>query len=797
MKHLTIGNKMFMIGLIIVLGLSLLTGNSYLTNKTIHENVKKTALRNNQRAMINQMIRAHSDLMLAAMDSIIDKNEGIINEERLEIINKSVEFFTDYIENIHELADTKDEIALAKRISETFPKLVKGIKIDLYRMINEDINILIEIEKEFVNIDEQLDKYGFSIEENLILLIEQYEKGQDVAPEYNLSQNKRISLLNKLLLAHRNLMLTAMEVILDKESGEISPLRNKKIHESVNFFNDHMEDILSMAESNETKRAVQNIRDTFPILSEMILSNLVTFMKNSSEKAKIIEIEFIQIDNILDKYGDQIEANLIKLIESVSQEQIKAEKELTAIISKSTLKCWLVFWGTLIIVIVFFVMITRSITIPITNVTKEINELVHNIRGGKLDIRGNENTYSGIWLDLVKGINTLIEAFVNPINVTSEYIDNISKGDIPEKITDIYKGDFNKIKKNLNILIDSTNKVTQLAQNMADGDLTVNVKLRCEQDQLMKNLKSMLKKLNNIVKNVKTSADNVAAGSQQISSTAQEISQGTSEQAASAEQASASMEEMSSNIQQNADNSLQTEKIAVKSAQDAQAGGKAVKKAVTAMKDIGQKISIIEEIARQTDLLALNAAIEAARAGEYGKGFAVVASEVRKLAERSQQAAAQISTLSHSSMEIAEKAGDMLDKMVPDIQKTADLVQEISAASNEQNTGAAQINRAMQQLDQVIQTNASTSEEMASTSEELAGQAEHLRSTINFFKINEDDKNRQTGFDEDDEMSGKSKKKKRNPGKIPDSFHINPGQNIDMKNNKEFDYEQDGDFEKY
>ncbi len=192
---------------------------------------------------------------------------------------------------------------------------------------------------------------------------------------------------------------------------------------------------------------------------------------------------------------------------------------------------------------------------------------------------------------------------------------------------------------------------------------------------------------------------------------------------------------MSSNIRQNADNAIQTEKIASKSATDAQEGGKAVLETVAAMKDIAGKISIIEEIARQTNLLALNAAIEAARAGEHGKGFAVVASEVRKLAERSQRAAAEISELSSTSVGVAESAGNMLSKIVPDIQKTAELVLEISASSREQDAGAEQINKAIQQLDQVIQQNAGASEEMASTAEELASQAEQLQSTIAFFKI--------------------------------------------------------------
>ncbi|WP_051321335.1 methyl-accepting chemotaxis protein [Chrysiogenes arsenatis] len=278
------------------------------------------------------------------------------------------------------------------------------------------------------------------------------------------------------------------------------------------------------------------------------------------------------------------------------------------------------------------------------------------------------------------------------------------------------------------------------AETIAAGDVSqqLDIDQKDEIGQLAAALNTMVAKLRQVVVDVKSASDNVSAGSQELSSSAQQLSQGATEQAASAEEASSAMEQMASNINQNADNALQTEKIALKAASDARDGGEAVQQTVRAMKEIASKISIIEEIARQTNLLALNAAIEAARAGEHGKGFAVVASEVRKLAERSQEAAGEIIKLSTSSVNIAEKAGSLLNQIIPDIQRTAELVQEITASSNEQRTGAEQINQAIQQLDQVIQQNAGASEEMASTSEQLSSQAESLQDTIAFFKVGDE-----------------------------------------------------------
>lgn len=276
-----------------------------------------------------------------------------------------------------------------------------------------------------------------------------------------------------------------------------------------------------------------------------------------------------------------------------------------------------------------------------------------------------------------------------------------------------------------------------LAEAVAAGDLAKTVSKRSNDEigDLLDHLNDMVGRLRSVVGEVLSAASNVSAGSQQLSASAQQMSQGATEQAASTEEASASVEEMAANIRQNAENAAQTEKIARQSSKDAQVSGEAVARAVEAMQTIAEKILIVQEIARQTDLLALNAAVEAARAGEHGRGFAVVASEVRKLAERSQAAASEISALSGGTVKAAQDAGQMLAKLVPDIQKTAALVEEISAACREQNIGAEQINQAIQQLDHVTQQNAGAADEMSATSEELAAQADQMVSVAGFFHL--------------------------------------------------------------
>jgi methyl-accepting chemotaxis protein len=344
--------------------------------------------------------------------------------------------------------------------------------------------------------------------------------------------------------------------------------------------------------------------------------------------------------------------------------------------------------------------------------------------GQNIEARSNDEIK-----DLVEAMNRMTAN----LRTTAQLAEMIAAGDLSRDAHRL--SDKDELGIALERMVEKLRATAAMADRLAKGDLTIEAKRASDKDVLGIALERMVEKLRGVVSDALGAADNVSSGSQELSASAQQLSQGASEQASGGEEASASMEQMAANIKQNAENAGQTEKIARQAAKDAESSGAAVHDAVEAMRTIAEKITIVQEIARQTDLLALNAAVEAARAGEHGRGFAVVASEVRKLAERSQAAAAEIGTVSSQTVKAAQSAGEMLTHLVPDIQKTAELVAEISAACREQDVGAEQVNTAIQQLDKVTQQNASASEQMSATSEELAAQAEQLQASIGYFRI--------------------------------------------------------------
>jgi methyl-accepting chemotaxis protein len=342
---------------------------------------------------------------------------------------------------------------------------------------------------------------------------------------------------------------------------------------------------------------------------------------------------------------------------------------------------------------------------------------------------------------LSEGLNGLLDTTVVAFEDTGRVIGALAVGDLSQRVTRAYSGTFDQIKSDANAASEKLTGVIEdmarVFEGLATGDLTQRITRPMDGafDRVKQDANASIDKLVGIIEEVRGAADALTGAATQVSATAQSLSQAASEQAASVEETTSQIDVMSASITQNSDNARVTDGMASKTTKEAAEGGGAVSQTVAAMKQIAAKIGIVDDIAYQTNLLALNAAIEAARAGEHGKGFAVVAAEVRKLAERSQEAAKEIGELAASSVTTAERAGKLLDEIVPSIQKTSELVQEIAAASSEQSESVTQIGGAMGQLSKATQQNASASEELAATSEELSGQAEQLQQSVSFFNL--------------------------------------------------------------